>query len=77
MGANALTYAVKGGHSKTVGFLLDRQIEFDTKASPCELSAMLVAALLGHDAALRLLSDRGQFLFLNDIQPIRLAITNQ
>jgi len=60
MGANALTYAVKGGHSRTVSFLLDRQIDFDIVASPCELSAMFVASLLGHDSSLRHLSDRGQ-----------------
>ena len=58
MGANALTYAVKGGHGKTVSFLLDKQIEFDMRALPCELSAMFVAALHGYDAILRMLADR-------------------
>lgn len=61
MGANALTYAVKGGHAKTVNFLLDKQIDFDMIASPCELSAMFSAALLGHDAILRMLIDRSKF----------------
>lgn len=60
MGANALTYSVRGGHIKTTKFLIDRQIEFDMIAAPCELSSMFVASLLGHDAILRVLSDRGK-----------------
>lgn len=65
MGANALTCAVRGGHVKTAQYLLDRGIEFDTVASPCELSAMFVACLLGHDSLLRLLTDRGLLTLLS------------
>lgn len=66
MGANALTCAVKGGHNKTISFLLERQIDFDMIAAPCELTAMFVSALLGRDASLRLLSDRGMYELLSD-----------
>lgn len=74
MGANALTYAVKGGHGKTVCYLLDKQIEFDMRALPCELTAMFVASLHGYDAILRNLLDRSElFMHLGQIcalQPV-------
>lgn len=75
LGVDALVLAVRGGHTQTARLLLDAGAASGgggvagsggagaagagSDGPACELSALAVAALTGHDPLLRLLTDRG------------------